>query len=41
MLRILGFSPCKVLSVRDEDDRYFVLLKKNERPKDGGDVQKK
>jgi TusA-related sulfurtransferase len=31
LLRILDLSPCEVLSVRDEGDGYFVLLKKNER----------
>ncbi len=30
LLRILGQSPCEVLSVRDYEDRYCVLLKKNQ-----------
>ncbi|MFO7786097.1 MAG: sulfurtransferase TusA family protein [Desulfatiglandales bacterium] len=28
LLRVLGTSPCEVLSVRDENDYYLVLLKK-------------
>ncbi|MFO8091413.1 MAG: sulfurtransferase TusA family protein [Desulfatiglandaceae bacterium] len=31
LLRILGLSPCEVLSVRDEEDHYHVLLKKNKK----------
>lgn len=38
LIRILGLSPCEVLSVRDEDDRYFVLLKKNKRINDARSV---